>query len=382
MRNRCSTLVTLVVCSTALAGDLQFNYGLGAAAGYDSNPLLVSGDGPGGAYTQLVADGSVRHALSPRLVLFANGIGRVRFHEEAVAGADNRSGSLRAGAGFAPRLWGGRFALAFGAQGALSDSTFIDRATGGVYEVGAAPPADPGTTVEIGDRFDARSWGAFTDLRFAQNRRVRWSLDAVWERTGYSEDYASVGLSPLDYRALTLEPGVELRLSELVTLEASVAWSDLDYDDRPVLDASGAEVAGIAREYHETRWRAALRFIPAAKWSVSLGLGNDAQRDTYAGYYDYGSWRSFLTVERAIGRRTNVQLHGGWREMDYDRAFLPTDPETLRATEVRTWLARFEHGIGEHLRWFADLGTEDDASTDPVFACEQDWFLTGIQFRR
>lgn len=378
----------LLIAATALLGvpiasaaESHLSYGATAAAGYESNPLQVSDNAAGGVFTQLALDASFRRSLDPDSALFISGNARTRLYDTDSSDADQLVGGLRAGYGIAPRGLEGRLALAAGGRCSAGRSTFIDRATGRVYEVSTV--ADPAETVRIPDRFDYDSYGAFFNARWSQNQRVRLSFDANWERSHYLEDYAeNTDLDPLDYRSLTVEPGISVSFGELLTVGASVTLTDLDYDARSALDDSGAAVPGTAREYRYAQYEIAFQLKPANRWLLQLGLRSDDRTDAYAGYNDYGSWSAQASVDHDLTPSSKLRLHASWRTLEYDRAVVEGQPGLIQNTEERTVVGRYERGLGPDLRWFADIGTQAVDSRDPVLAHDQRWVLSGVQFRR
>jgi hypothetical protein len=374
----------MLVAGVAWGAETRWDYGVSAAAGVETNPLRVSGDGPNGAFTQVAVDGSVSRILSPAVALFANGFAQVRLHEADVADADTGNARLRAGIGFAPRRPGnGRLALACGAHYRSGRSTFIDRETGGEYQVASSAPGAAGAPVAIPGRFDANDYGIFFNARWNQSRTVRFFLDGSWNRSAFINDYAdTAGLAPLDSRSLSLEPGVNFQFSPMWSLGVSLAVTDQDYDARPALDENGAEAPGTTREYRYAQLRSTLMITPSPFWSVQLGLRASDRSDAYAGYYDFGSRSIYAQAERQLATKSKLRLFASWSDLEYDRATIPDSAESVRGTDARTVLLRYEYQVARRLLWFADLGDRNTESIDPVFAHDESWVLSGIQFRR
>jgi hypothetical protein len=372
------------LASVVLGGETRFDYGVSAALGFETNPLRVSDDGANGAFTQLALDGSATRIFGPTVALFANGNLQGRFHESAVSDADLGFGGLRAGVGYAPRRFGGgRLALAAGGILSASRSTFIDRQSGSIYEVEGRSGSSPPPLVPIPGRFDANDYGAFLNTRWTQSRTVQWFLDLGWRRSHYINDYsATTELAPLDHRLLSVEPGVNLQLGPILNLGLSVALTDLDYDARPALDEAGNEVAGTKRNYRHATFRSTFSIAPGPRWNLRLGLRVGDRQDLYAGYYDYESRSVFTSVDRELGSRSLLRLVAAWNDLQYDNATVPDATDLFRGTEARTLHLRYEYRIGKQLLWFADVGDRSTDSDDFVFAYDQNWVLSGIQFRR
>jgi hypothetical protein len=355
------------------------------AYGYDSNPLRLNDGGEDGAYAELALGGGVNLGLNPRLRWFLNGGARTRDHESALSGADATTGDVRVGFEITPNPYAYRkLLIALGGLYGVSRSTFIDRATGRVYEVESDPPTDPPTAVPIADRFDADTSGAFLDLSWSVNRRIRLGLSALLEHADYVEDYTgSTALHPLDYRAFTLEPRLFVRLHRIMGLGLSVVRTDLQYDEHPALDGNGSEVSGTTREYDYTDLRINLRLAPGKRWILEAGLRGGARVDTFAGYYDFDSQVAYLSLSHRPGERSRLQLYASNRELDYDRAAVPGSVDgDLRASDVTRVVVRFDWRLQKWLELFGEGGTQQTGNADPIYAYERDWVLTGITFRR
>jgi hypothetical protein len=385
-RHVAAILASVGLLAPVAAGDTETSWGVGLTAGYDSNPLLVARDGPSGAFSQLRLDGGLTRYLgeTSSSALFMDGHAVTRTDESPTSDAGYDSGRARVGAAFSPRWGGRRLMISAGGRAFAYDGTFTDRATGEVYEAGVVPPTDPPTTVAIPDRIDFESVGAFLNLRWKQSRRLKWSVETEWDRVDYVEDYGdTTDLDPLDYRAFTVRPGASFRLGDVATLGLQVALTDLDYDDRPALDKSGAEVPGTTRTYRYTQYRLSLGVVPAERWHLDVFLASGGRDDTFADYYDSVSRSGLVSLARALGRSSNLRLVASVRDVEYDHATVSGDPvDEIRARDERSFAGRFDRGFGPHLRWYVEGGREDSDSRDPVFSYDRDWMLTGIHYGR
>ena len=62
----------------------------------------------------------------------------------------------------------------------------------------------------------------------------------------------------------------------------------------------------------------ALRLKPSTRWRLTLGAGSRERSDTYVGYYDYGSWVGYASLDHRPGPRARLQLYTSVRRLDYD----------------------------------------------------------------
>jgi hypothetical protein len=276
-------------------------------------------------------------------------------------------------------------AISLGGRYGARRSTYRDRATGDIYEIEIDPPTNPPTYVPIPDRLDADVASGFLDLRWRPASRVQLSFDLLLERAEYAEEYGgSTTILPLDYRARTFEPGVQIRVHERVSLGLAVVWTELRYDEQLALDEQGQAVAGTQRRYDYTDYRLTLRVAPGRHWRVRAGLRGGGRDDLFAGYYDFDARTSFVSVDHRPAEKHRLQLYGSFRNMDYaNAAVVPGDPSSeLRGSDVRLYLGRWDWKFKPHVRFFTEGGVQRTDSQDPVFAYDRDWLLTGIQYRR
>jgi hypothetical protein len=386
IRNAVAVLALAGALSPAVAGETESTFGVGVVAGFDSNPLLVSDDGPSGAFAQLRLDGGVTRYVGAgsAAAFFLDGHVATRADEGRTSDAGHDGGDLRLGVALSPGFAGHRLVVSTGGRLAAYRGTFTDRATGRVYEAAVAPPTDPPSTMPIPDRLDFDSSGAFLNLRWKQGPRLTWSLETSWDHTDYVEDYEhDTDLDPLDYRSLTVRPGASLRLGDLASLALRVALTDLDYDDRPALDEAGTEVPGTTRTYHYAQYQLLLQVKPAEPWSLHVALGAGGRDDEYAGYYDSVSRSGSIALGRHFGRKSQLRLVASLRDVEYDHATVSGDPaDDIRGSDEQRFAGRFTRTIGEHLRWFVEGGTRQTDGRDPVFAYDRDWVITGFRYGR
>jgi hypothetical protein len=381
------TVLALVgVLSPAAAGETDASYGVGVVAGFDGNPLLVSDDGPSGAFTQLRLDGALTHYVGAgsAAAFFVDGHAATRTDESRTSDAGRDGGDLRLGMALSPGFAGHRLVASTGGRLAVYRGTFTDRATGQVYEAAVVPPTDPPSTLPIPERLDFDSTGAFLNLRWKQGRRLTWSVETSWDRTDYVADYAeNTDLDRLDHRSVTVRPGAAFRFGDLATLAFHLALTDLEYDDRPALDEAGAKVPGTTRTYHYAHYQLLLQVKPTELWSLNVALGAGGRDDDYAGYYDSVSRSGSVALGRYFGRKSRFRLFASLRDVEYDHATVSGDPaDEVRGSDEQLYAGRFTRTIGEHLRWYVEGGTQQTDSRDPVFAYDRDWVLTGIRFGR
>jgi hypothetical protein len=371
------SILTLPARAAQVDGDWRFSL----AAGHDSNPLKVVGEGDGAAYYSLHAGAGFDWKLGDSWTWFGDIDGMARIHDTGAGDADTVDGGVRAGLAWRP---GRRLQIRAGAGWEAYRSTFTDRATGDVYVVETDPPTIPASTVEIPDRFSHDTTRVFTQLSYKAGRRVRLSLDVDRNENRYVEDYsAATNLDPLDSTAVGVEPGVSVRISENVALRLSSGWVSVDYDALPALDAAGEPVPGTTRAYRYLAHRLVIAFDPFPGWDFNLGLGLTDRSDQAAGYYDYGAGAGYASVWRSLGERSRLGLYASVRNLTYDNATVFGDPASeLRASDVRRYSCRFERRFGDTTRWFAEGGGQETDNTDPLFVYKRRWLAAGIDLRR
>jgi hypothetical protein len=372
------------VTSGAIAAETQTSYGIEVLAGYDTNPLLVSDDGPNGANGQLRLEGSVLHLFGggSTAALFADGRTAGRFEGSRTADAGEQSGDLRAGLAITPSVGGGRLVISVGGRLAAYRGTFTDRSTGEVYLATVSPPTEPPTTIPIPDRLDFDAAGTFLNLRWRKGSR--WSVFtlASADRTSFVEDYtATTDLDSLDYRALTVRPGASVSLGRGTVLDLHVARTEIEYEDRPALDANGSVVPGTQRKDELTHYGMTLVLAPGPGWKLDVGLAAIGRSDTHAGYYDSSGASGGLGLNRELSPTSALRLFAAVRDVDYDRATVTGDPadSDLLGSIERSYGARFTRGVGDRLSFQVEAGTQATDSQDPVFTYDRDWIYTGIR---
>ncbi|HKQ62007.1 MAG TPA: hypothetical protein VJS92_12010 [Candidatus Polarisedimenticolaceae bacterium] len=366
----------------AAATDLEGELGVGLGLGYDSNPLRIMDDGSGGAFSELRFDGRLDLRTSRALKLFGTLEGQARAHGSDVSNADARDGELRLGAELAPNPQGHRpLVLAIGGSLGANRATFTDRSTGAPYAVAVG---DGTTTAEIPERFDADTAGAFLDVRWRVQRRTRLWLKTALERTDFVNDYREFPeLGSLDYRGLSLEPGVLVQVNRLAAVGLSALVTDLDYVEQTALDADGAPVAGTRRQYRSLDWALSLRIVPQRGMNLRVGLRDGDREDTFAGFYDYSARGAYCSFDWAPGPKGKLALLASLRRVDYSHATVPgtTSGETL-GSDTRRLVGRYDWQAPSGLGFYAEAGLQRSDNQDPLFTYGRNWMLTGIQYRR
>lgn len=377
-------LVMLFGTEDAAAAKVETGAGLDLVAGYDSNPLMMAGDGPGGAFGQASFNAGLNVGAGRKGSFFFNAAGLDRRYESETTDGDYRRADMRTGV-LMPRIRAGRtrISLTAGLLYEIRRSTYTDRLTGGIYEI-VTDPNPPATTAFIPHRFDTDTAGAFFDLSWRFNRRLRVFLGTRLEQTDYVEDYDDITtLDPLDFRALHVEPGAQVRVNDLLSIVASVTWSDLDFDRQFALDAGGAEVVDTTREYHYMRYRLQFLMTPGRRWHVNAGVIAADRQDTWAGYYDFDALTGFISALRTFGDRNRLQLFASGRRLDYENATVLGDPNAVtRGSDLRRFAARFDHVLNRHLGLFAEGVVLRTNSEDPIFTYDQDTALVGVSIRK
>jgi hypothetical protein len=104
--------------------------------------------------------------------------------------------------------------------------------------------------------------------------------------------------------------------------------------------------------------------------------------DLHAGYYDSTGWIGYAWTGRDLGERARLQCFGSWRELEYDRAVVASDPDgDFRGSETLKFIGRYERKIAEHLNLYLEAGTERSEDRDPVYTYHRNWASTGFRFR-
>ena len=115
-------------------------------------------------------------------------------------------------------------------------------------------------------------------------------METTLEYNDYVEDYEEfIELDSLDHRTVTVEPGASIRINDAIRVWVSVVATDLDYDERPALDADGGEAIGTTRNYRYYQLRTSLRVRLNQKSNLVFGVRGADRQDTYQGFYDYRS---------------------------------------------------------------------------------------------
>src|SRR5262245_52757423 len=158
-----SALASVLACAGPCLAGAENDVTLDFALGYDSNPLRLSREAEGSAYADLRIDASLGWSLGSRSAVLLSGEAAQRFHGSGCDNADLGSASAEARFAVTPYRRGpSLFLIALGARYGLYRATFIDPASGGVYQV---PGTSPGVLVAIPDRFDTNAASAFIELR-------------------------------------------------------------------------------------------------------------------------------------------------------------------------------------------------------------------------
>ncbi len=370
----------------AAASERAGSFAVSVAPGVDGNPLRLASDGVSSGYGELRFATGLKARVHPRLLLFLSGDASGRFHESRASLADAQQASARSGLAFTVDGHGrSRVALLAGVRAGVERLTFVDRATGQVFEVPERSSAATPAMRPIPDRFDANVTGAFAALRWAASRRLSFSLEADRENRNHVKDYSDeTYLHPLDSRVWTVSPSVRLQAAETVRLDVTLQWSDRLYEAMPALDASGSEVQGTQRRDRYRGVSVSVHLDPSRAWDVDLGLQGGGREDPHAGYYDSRQRGVFVAAARAISERNRVSLAVLRHDLDYATARVADDPNgVLRASETLRGVARFERSLrpsGAVL--FVEGGSQRTDNRDPVYAYERKWLSTGFRFRQ
>jgi len=376
-----ATVLGIAPCAARVDTDVAVDL----AVGYDSNPLRLSSDGQGSAYTEARVKAGLGWTLGSRSAVLVSTEGSQRFHGSGQDGADVGSAAAEARLALTPYRRGrSLFMISLGGRYGLYRATFVDPATGGVYQVPSVPATVPATSVPIPDRFDTNAASGFVELRARIRDRVRLSLATTLESARSVRDYhSSTGLEPLDATTTTLEPAIRWQVARPVALELGYAWSRRSYDSLPALSASGSEAAGVAREYRYDGYRLAVHVEPAARWDVDMGFHSLDRSDTFAGYYDSSGATAYLGVGRDLGSKSRITLLASRLELEYPNAPALNLPNgEIRPTEAARALTRFEHDLPRGFSLVVEAGAQQNDNPDPLFTYRRIWTQTGFRYAR
>jgi hypothetical protein len=360
-------LPLLLIGGIAAAAAPATHLEVSTAVGYDANPLRLPESGEAAGFTQMYLDTGLTHDWTDRAGFFVRADGLYRAYGAAAQDADHGWADLRAGLTLTPYAAGPRrVMLAVGTGLGVQRSTYIDPATGEVFEAESGSAA----LVPVPERFDFDSARAFLNLGWALNRRVFLFLDSDYERRDFVEDYAHVdSLEPLDDRTITLEPGARVRLSPAALLDLSLLWADRRYDDLSALDEDAEETADTAREYGYSGFRIALRLAPFESWDLSVGVEGTDRHDRHA------------ALGYSPTRTTRLRFFGSWRDVRYQNATVGGDPSGPRhGGELLRFVGTLEHTLGRRLTFFGEAGAGRSDDRDPVYAYRRTWAQTGVRF--
>ena len=384
MTKTCRALIFLLLTSSPLMAGVQGDVGVSLGAGYDTNPLRMTGDGPNGPFSELRADGRIELRSAEWIAWFGSADGQARVHDGDVSNADARAGELRIGAEIAPNAGGTRpVVLTLGGSYGATRSVFTDRATGTPYRAAVESPTDPAASAAIPARFDADTTGAFADVRWSVNPRMRLWVRSELEQANFVEDYrAYPELGALDYRALVIEPGVLVQLSRISALGVSVIATALEHTEQLALDSDGFEVPGTRREYRSLDWTLTLRLVPQRTMNLKVGFRGGDRDDTFAGFYDYSARGAYCSFDWAASRRGKLAVLASLREVDYAHAMVPgTASGEMLGSSTERAVGRFDWQAGKGVGLWAEAGLQRSDNQDPLFTYGRNWVMTGIQWR-
>lgn len=377
-------VVVVAGCLALLAFPVKAEVGTRArvelAGGHDSNPLRISGDGPGALFADLDVEARLTADVGTA-ELMVGLEGTQRFHDRERSAADAERGELRLAAALPSLGLGGRrLDLVCGAFHELRRSTFTDRRTGEVYL--AASLDDPEVGVPVGDRLNADTTGFFTDARFRLAQRLMVTFDGEWSDTRYEESHAATTtLDPLDATTLTLEPGLRYHVAGPVLIGGSLALTTVDYDSRQALDAQGEEIQGTTRRYELVQGRVVVQVAPGQRWRARVGLDRFDRADSHAGYFDSSASGLWIALDQRFGDRAELSIYGARRSSEYDNLTIDGAPDgEIRASDESRLRSRLSWRLNPHLQWFTETGIDRVDSTDVEYAHQRDWLRTGIAF--
>lgn len=362
---------------SALASSHDVTAGAGLSYGADSNPLELPADAESGAYTQADFGFSIVPSAGRRVGLLASGDGLRRWHEAPAADADEGWADLRGGISVVPYVNGSRrLTMAAGGAYGASRATFIDPATGEVYE-------HVGTSIStaIPDRLDHEASGVFMDLKYQAGRNLLVYVDAESGRRNYAEDYREAdGLHSLDDRSTSVEPGLRARLWRVLVLDLSWSRTLRRYDEMPALEDGAVEVPGVRREYRYSRYQVTAKVAPGGGWEIVAGVRATDRSDLHVGFYDTIGTSSLLSVGWAPAKGTRLRLATTRSSVGYPNAPVGSNPNgETRESDVRRLVAHVEHGLRGGLSIYLHAGREESRDRDPDYVYDKRWAHAGVR---
>jgi len=356
----------------------------GTYAGYDSNPLRLAANPEAAAFSELRLDSIADLDVNQSAGFFMELHGNLRLHEHVASGADYQQLGLRAGFDWTPYRSSNRFmTVALGGLYRARRTTFLDPVTGQDYVLVEDPAATPPTTINLSERLDVDSTGAFVNMRWKTSRRLQFSVDTEYRRDDHGQDYEdSPVVHSLDARRVAVMPGAVITLSNVARLRLAVGVTRLDYDERLAVDSLGNQVPGTTSTYDYTTYRVALDLLPAPRWDLRLGMLQTARDDSFAGYYTFQQRAAWMSVRRPVGRVHQFQGYLSLSEVDYANATIngaPDDP--VRSSEILKFIGRYQRKMASSWTLFVEGGLQKNTNPDPVYAYDRDWSLVGITFR-
>ncbi len=374
-------LLLACVSGTLSAAELDLGLRGSLLAGYESNPLRVSENEQGGAFSELRLDAGLNLGFTSRSGIFVELGGLQRVYESENSDADYGVANVKTGLNLIlSRRGGNDLAVSLGVRLGTGRSTFIDPRTGLAYEI---PQGNSGNVADLADRFNVDSLGTFLDIQWSVNRRVKLFLDALLERNDFVEDYEFESeVNSLDNRRLVLRPGIRITPIRYFRITLSAARSEIDYDQWLARDQDGSEAPGAKTSYQYTSYRLELDLAPAANWDARLGIVDTDRQDQYRGYYDFAGVTTFAWLQHKIGPRTRWTLYSSLGKLDYRNATVTNDPASeIRSSDFFKARGLFERDVSDHLTLFFEAGTLSTDNTDSDYSYDRDWTLVGLKFR-
>jgi hypothetical protein len=345
-------------------------------SGVDSNPYRLADPGNGQAIFNAVSadqDLSKYIGKNNRMFLDVSGDG-VLYQGDY---KDASEWAVRARVGFkskhrSPEVF--HFRTRLQVEGELERDTYVERSTGTVATFGGE---------DIGDRFDTNTVRFRSVIDAKPLSWLRSILDISAERVNYVEDYASLGITELDYEQGTAVAELKFRLSEAVTLSMSTPVSVRRYLNREARDLDGNLIPGSGLEYTYYGADAGLVFKPSRALRLSLKGSYELREDNESGYYDRTRLTGAMNMSYAFGQNSlRLRAIYSSRELREDAPPAPTDPTQYgRTREGYTTSFVYERRFGyQRLPTFIFLEARYRSydNSDPIYAYDRGMAVVGI----
>lgn len=345
-------------------------------SGVDNNPYrLADGGNEQAIFTAVSVDQDLSKYIGKNNRMFIDVGGDGVLYQGDFQDADKWS--ARARVGFkskrrSPEVF--HFKTRLQVEGEIRRKTYIERSTGQVADFGGE---------EIAERFDTNTVRFRSVIDAKPLGWLRSIIDVSAERVNYTEDYAALGLSELDYEQGTAVAELKFRLADPLTFSLAAPVSVRRYLNRRARDIDGNLIADTDLEYTYYGIEAGMVIKPNSAFRLSLKAAYEQRDDNESGYYDRTRQLVAVNMRYAFGHNM-LRLRGFYtsRELRADAPAAPVDPTDYgRTRDGYTASLVFERRFGFHqLPTFAFLEVRYQSydNSDPIYAYDRGRAVIGI----